>query len=166
MGRQGTYINVNEVMILTDEEQVRNFGLSSEPVLSEEINDLRSTLEKELESSGKSGIPGIGLACPQIGIAKKMAIIRIKFNSFYFYADLVNPIIEEKYDLSIFDGEGCLSFPGLSGRTQRYQEIKVLNILGFPKKFIATGLTAVCIQHEIDHLNGIVLPDILKTSSR
>lgn len=148
-------------MILTDEEQVRKLGLNSQPVLPEEIDELRSTLEKELILSGENGFPGIGLACPQIGIPKKMAIIRINFNLHKFYADLINPIIEEKYDLSIFDGEGCLSFPGLSGRTQRYQEIKVLNLLGFPKKFIATGLPAVCIQHEIDHLNGIVLPDLL-----
>jgi peptide deformylase len=149
-------------MILTDEEQVRNLGLNSEPVLPSEIDDLRNLLESALKLTEKNGFPGIGLACPQIGIAKKMAIIRIKVGSNYFYADLVNPNIIEKYDLSIFDGEGCLSFPGMSGRTKRYQEIKVENFLGSPKKFIATGLPAVCIQHEIDHLNGVVLPDILK----
>lgn len=148
-------------MILTDEEKVRNLGLTSSLVEPNEIEELRNLLEKALKKSEEDGFPGIGLACPQIGIAKKMAIIRIPLSKF-FYADLVNPIIEEKYDLSIFENEGCLSFPGLLGKTQRYQEIKVINSLGTPKKFIATGLPAVCIQHEIDHINGIVLPDILR----
>jgi peptide deformylase len=161
LGRKRTYIDNYEAMILTDEETVRSLGLAAEEVYKNEIEDLKSILEKELLLSEKSGVPGIGLACPQIGIPKKMAIIRMPGKTF-FYADLVNPVIEEKYDLSIFDGEGCLSFPGLSGRTQRYQEIKVKNLLGFPKKFIATGLPAVCIQHEIDHLHGIVLPDLIK----
>lgn len=149
------------MIIHDDEEKVRILGLNSIPVEPQEVKDLKFLLEKELEISAKNGFPGIGLACPQIGIAKKMAIIRIDGKR-SFYADLVNPFIEEKYDLSIFQGEGCLSFPGISGNTQRYQEIKVINTLGYPKKFIATGLPAVCIQHEIDHLNGIVLPDLIK----
>ncbi len=149
------------MIINDDEEKVRQLGLNSLNVEPQEIEDLKRILEIELDLSAKNGFPGIGLACPQIGIAKKMAIIRINGKT-SFYADLVNPVIEEKYDLSIFQGEGCLSFPELSGNTQRYQEIKVINLLGFPKKFIATGLPAVCIQHEIDHLNGIVLPDLIK----
>lgn len=148
-------------MILTDEEQVKKLGLTSEIVKPEEIEELKNILESELKNSEKLGFPGIGLACPQIGIAKKMAIIRIPGKKIY-YADLVNPVIIEKYDLAIFDGEGCLSFPKLFGRTQRYQEIRVENFLGFPKNFIATGLPAVCIQHEIDHLNGIILPELIK----
>lgn len=148
-------------MILTNQELVKNLGLTSQEVNPGEILELKNILENELKESEKNGVPGIGLACPQIGIAKKMAIIRIPGIRFY-YADLVNPVIIEKYDLSIFDGEGCLSFPNLYGRTHRYQEIKVENLLGFPKKFIAIGLPAVCIQHEIDHLNGIILPDLLK----
>jgi peptide deformylase len=148
-------------MILTDQELVKNLGLTSQEVASNEISELKEILENELIQSEKNGLPGIGLACPQIGIAKKMAIIRIPGKNFY-YADLINPIISEKYDPAIFNGEGCLSFPNLYGRTYRFQEIKVENYLGFPKKFIATGLPAVCIQHEIDHLNGIILPDSLK----
>lgn len=148
-------------MILTDENKVRELGLTSSEVSSGEVNDLRSILEFELNESAKNGIPGIGLACPQIGIAKKMAIIRIPGKKL-FYADLINPIIIEKYDLALFKGEGCLSFPNLIGNTYRFQEIKVINNFLDKKAFIATGLPAVCIQHEIDHLNGIVLPDLLK----
>lgn len=147
-------------MILKDEQQVRTLGLKSELVKPNEIKELKTLLEKELKFSEKNGFPGIGLACPQIGIAKKMAIIRISGKDF-FHADLVNPIIEEKNNLMTFFGEGCLSFPNLVGNTRRYQEIKVLNLLGTPKHFSVNGLAAVCIQHEIDHLNGIVLPDIL-----
>lgn len=149
------------MIINDDEEKVRQLGLHSKLVEPNEIEELKNLLELELALSAKNGFPGIGLACPQIGIAKKMAIIRINGKP-SFYADLVNPIIEEKYDLGIFQGEGCLSFPNLAGNTMRYQEIKVINFLGNPKKFIATGLPAVCIQHEIDHLNGIVLPDLIK----
>lgn len=140
-------------MIITDESLLR---VKCEPVLSSEIDDLISKLETALKWSEKNGRSGVGLACPQIGIAKKMAIIRVDD----IKLDLVNAKITKRYYQFEFDGEGCLSFPGRYERTLRHKEIVVEWNLVRPYQFIATGFAAVVIQHEIDHLNGILLPDV------
>lgn len=142
-------------MIVKDEELLRK---SSEPVTPDEVSELREKLEKELQQSARRGRPGIGLAAPQIGIQKRMAIVRIKnIQGKEISLDLVNPEIIEKNDLVEFD-EGCLSFPGKSVKTHRYQEVRVKSDVE-PHEFVATGLIAVCIQHEIDHLDGILMMD-------
>ena len=141
-------------MIITDESQLRNIVCVD--VLPEEVDGLRKLLEEELAASAKNGFPGIGLAAPQIGIKKNMAIIRINDE---YSVDLVNCDIVAKYDSFLFDGEGCLSFPGQFESTMRYNEIHVKNNMVEPHEFIATGLFAVVIDHEMDHLVGRVLPD-------
>ncbi len=145
-------------MIITDQSLLR---VKCSDVLLEEVGVLCEALERELKHSEEIGAPGIGLAAPQIGIAKNMAIVRIPGPQNKMYSvNLVNCRIAAKYDQAFFDGEGCLSFPGLQVRTLRYQEIYVVNNLVQPYSFIATGLPAVCIQHELDHLSGILLPDV------
>lgn len=145
-------------MIVKDEAILRK---KCEDVLPEEVDNLRAELEKELMLSAARGEPGIGLAAPQIGIHKRMAIVRVKDQNGRLYsADLVNCKISQSYDKAIFNEEGCLSFPGQTVQTYRYREIYVTGNLIAPHSFIATGLFAVCIQHEIDHLNGILLPDV------
>ena len=145
-------------MIITDEKLLR---VECVDVLPEEVSALRDKLEAELELSFTLGRPGIGLACPQIGIAKNMAIVRISTGTGTEYnVDLVNCIISNGYDRADFNGEGCLSFPDMSVKTLRYKEIHVVKNLVEPHQFIATGLFAVCIQHELDHLKGILLPDL------
>lgn len=147
-------------MIITDEKLLR---VDCADVLPDEVSSLREQLESELEASFKLGRPGIGLACPQIGIAKNMAIVRISTGTGKSQnVDLVNCRIAEMYDQAVFDGEGCLSFPDMEIKTLRYKEIKVVENLVEPHEFIATGLFAVCIQHELDHLNGVLLPDLAK----
>lgn len=143
-------------MIITDESLLR---IKCEDVLPEEVKSLREKLEQGLKESEELGRPGIGLACPQIGIAKNMAIVRISRGSADFSVDLVNCRISKGYRKSLFRSEGCLSFPGKFVDTQRYQEIVVIDNLVEPYSFVATGLFAVCIQHELDHLRGVLLPD-------
>lgn len=139
-------------MIITDEVLLR---ISCTDVLPEEIGPLKDQLERELARSAELGLPGIGLAAIQIGINKNMAIVRIGSTS----VDLVNCKIVQGYDQAFFDNEGCLSFPNRVERTYRYQEIVVDNNACYPHRFIATGLLAVCIQHELDHTKGILLSD-------
>ena len=141
-------------MIITDEEALR---IKCDPVLPDEVNDLKKKLEQGLEWSAKCGRPGIGLSCPQIGIGKNMAIIRIDDST---KIDLVNARIIDKYYPFEFDNEGCLSFPNLFVRTMRYKEIIVEENFVYPNRFIATDFIAVVIQHEMDHLSGILLPDL------
>lgn len=142
-------------MIVTDSKILRTPCL---PVLLEEIEELRTKLEDELAASGRAGRPGIGLAAPQIGIFKRMAIIRIPGQE---PLDLVNlyPSNITGFDLAVFPDEGCLSFPGESRRVPRYQEILVQGNQVWPFKFVAAGLVAVAIQHEQDHLDGKLLID-------
>ncbi len=141
------------MIIQNNEELLRT---PCEEVKPEEIGELRDLLERELKHSAELGRPGIGLALPQIGVYKKMAIVRINSE---FQVDLVNAKLEQGYDLTMFRDEGCLSFPGRVENTMRYQEAYITNNLEQPNRFIATGLFAVCIQHELDHLNSILLPD-------
>ena len=145
-------------MIITDESKLRapctNAGLN-------EVIEIITKLEGELDHSFEIGKPGIGLSAIQIGIQKNVAIVRISTGTGIFYnVNLVNCRIAEGYDKSEFIGEGCLSFPNLIVTTSRYREIKVVENLMEPQKFVATGLFAVCIQHELDHLKGILLPDL------
>ena len=140
-------------MIISDEKTLR---AKNEPVTPEEAESLISLLESELKNSEVMGRPGIGLACPQIGINKKAAIIRINES---IKIDLVNATIKNSYGLAVFKDEGCLSFPDQLKDTERYQEIYITNNLVEPHSFVARGLIAVAIQHELDHLDGILFGD-------
>ena len=92
-------------MIITDEALLRT---PCEPVLPEEVGDIRQKLEAELKLSGDRGRPGIGLAGSQIGIFKKFAIIRVTgTNGKQYNIDLVNALIAKGYDEVIFRKEGC-----------------------------------------------------------
>lgn len=137
-------------MIITDEKKLR---IKCEDVLLSESESLIASLEKELFNSKTKGI---GLACPQIQISKKAAIVRIDSR---LSVNLINCRIEKSYDEFIFKEEGCLSFPGRKEDTKRFNEIYVVDNLVYPHSFTATGLFSVAIQHELDHLNGILLPD-------
>ncbi len=146
-------------MIILDEKILR---VSCTDATVDEATLIIEALELELAASALVGRPGIGLAAPQIGIHKNVAIVRVpsKNNEHSYNVNLVNPRIKQGYDLSFFENEGCLSFPGLLVRTRRFQEIHVVDNLVEPYSFIATGLFAVCIQHELDHLKNILLPDL------
>jgi peptide deformylase len=141
-------------MIITDEAQLR---LPCTDATENEVGEIIDLLERELEHSARMGRPGIGLAAPQCGIRKNVAIIRLnEANSI----NLINARITQAYDQGIFRDEGCLSFPGRVEETLRYQEIYITGNLVRPEEFVATGLLAVVCQHELDHLNGVLLPDI------
>jgi len=141
------------MIIVNNEAALR---VKCEDVLPEEVADLISTLENELNNANRLGKGGIGLAAPQIGIAKKIAIIRMGNG---IDINLVNCKIDSAYDPIVFKNEGCLSLPGKTEDTTRFQEVHITNNLVEPNSFIATGLLAVVCQHEIDHLNSILFTD-------
>lgn len=118
-------------------------------VLPEEVGELVELLEKELANSARLGNPGVGLAASQVGVAKKIAIVRAGKEQL----NLVNAKIESAYDPQMFRDEGCLSWPGRVENTMRFQEVHITGNLVFPHGLIATGLFAVICQHELDHLN-------------
>jgi peptide deformylase len=140
-------------MIITNNEQL--LRVECQDVLPEEVGSLVATLEYELDRSNRLGRPGIGLAAPQIGIAKKIAIIRID----KLKLDLVNAKLQQGFDPSIFREEGCLSFPGRVEDTIRFREVYIIDNLVNPYTFTATGLLSVVCQHELNHLNSTLFID-------
>jgi len=140
------------MIITNDEAALRVF---CEPVALGEIGPLIEALEKELEYGNRIGRSGIGLAAPQIGIAKNIAIVRLpKIN-----LNLINAKLKVGFDPAVFEEEGCLSFPGRLENTIRFQEVHISNNLVEPYSFVATGLVAVVCQHELDHLNSTLFMD-------
>ena len=107
---------------------------------------------------------GIGLAAIQIGIPKRIIVMDIsksneKKNPMYF----VNPIIKNKNSDNSTYEEGCLSVPNYFAEIDRPKkcEVHYLDYDGKKKTLSADGLLATCIQHEIDHLEGILFIDYL-----
>ena len=100
---------------------------------------------------------GIGLAAPQIGENIRMLIINTKDGP----KILINPTITKKSIFKEIGEEGCLSLPGYYGKVKRHKKITCAytNEDGSKKKIEASGLMARVIQHEIDHLDGILFID-------
>ncbi|OQP08162.1 peptide deformylase [Geobacillus sp. 46C-IIa] len=98
---------------------------------------------------------GVGLAAPQVGIAKQIAVVDV--GDEHGRIELVNPVIVEAHGEQI-DVEGCLSFPGLFGEVPRAEHVKVRaqNRRGRLFTLSATGFLARALQHEIDHLHGVL----------
>ncbi|MFQ1049804.1 peptide deformylase [Avibacterium paragallinarum] len=121
------------------------------------IDDMFETMYKE---------QGIGLAATQVNVHRRVIVIDIegtKENQIV----LINPkIIESSGETGI--EEGCLSLPGLRGFVPRKEKLRVEALDKNGKAFIldADDLLAICIQHEIDHLNGIVFADYLSPLKR
>ena len=125
------------------------------PVSLEEGEEIAVKLINELKDS-KSGI---GLAANQIGINKRVCVINVKEPLV-----LINPKIVEKSKEQFVFAEGCLSFPDSKIKTTRYQDIVVeadnhKGRLSFSanSKDINDAFECVCVQHEIDHLDGITM---------
>jgi peptide deformylase len=98
---------------------------------------------------------GVGLAAPQIGLNKKIAIVDIDDETGTI--ELINPeIIEASGEQT--GPEGCLSFPGIYGEVTRanFVRVRAFDSKGRPYELEAEGFLARAIQHEIDHLNGIL----------
>ena len=105
---------------------------------------------------------GIGLAAPQVGIQKRILVIDLNFEDPESPPNVfINPeIISSSASLDTYE-EGCLSIPGVYLNVVRPSSIKLSfrDEMGRPKKMNAEGLMARCIQHEIDHLNGVLFVD-------
>ena len=108
--------------------------------------------------------PGIGLAAVQIGILKRVIVIDLsKDNEKKDPIFIVNPkILSQSKELVAYE-EGCLSIPNQFAEIERPKSciLEYLDYSGNKKEIEAQGLLATCIQHEIDHLNGILFIDYL-----
>lgn len=110
--------------------------------------------------------PGIGLAATQVNVARRIVVIDISEEKDQPLC-LINPELLELDGIEEME-EGCLSVPGVFEQVQRAERVKVaaLDPSGKPFEMQADGLLAVCIQHEIDHLDGKLFVDYLSQLKR
>ena len=111
---------------------------------------------------------GIGLAATQVGIDKRIFVLDTKFEDEGICDALINPEIVEASEEKIIAPEGCLSFPYMFINLERAGRVKVKyqKLTGEEEHVILEGISAVCAQHELDHLNGVVFFDYLKPAKR
>lgn len=125
--------------------------------VDESVRDLARDMLRSMYSA-----KGIGLAAPQVGVHKQILVIDLDLeNSTNPPLVLINPeIITTSATLETYE-EGCLSIPEVYMDVIRPSSIKVSfrDEMGRPKKMNADGLIGRCIQHEIDHLNGVLFVD-------
>lgn len=128
--------------------------------IDEELRELTNEMFKIMYTHD-----GIGLAAAQVGVLKRLFVIDIQRKGKFV---MINPeIIESSRETSSYE-EGCISLPGISAQVLRPKKIviKYTNIDGKEKVLKASGLLAICIQHEYDHLNGKIFVDKIEPSDK
>lgn len=142
----------------------------SEPIQAYNTPELDELIADMLETMVASN--GAGLAAPQIGVFQRAVIFGVEHNPRYPNAEpvpltvLINPIITRLSEVRESDWEGCLSVPGLRGMVSRYSHIRYtgFDATGNPIDVEAEGFHARVVQHECDHLDGILYPQKLADS--
>lgn len=128
-------------------------------------DDLRRTIREMLQTMYSSD--GIGLAAPQVGIHKQLVVIDCELeNPAAPPLILINPEIKSYSKSLCKDQEGCLSIPGIYMDVERPEQVEVSykDENGRPRTIKADGLLARAIQHEMDHLNGVLFVDHITNS--
>lgn len=112
--------------------------------------------------------PGIGLAAPQVGAGLRLAVVDMQADDVRAPMHLVNPEIIRVSEEWATREEGCLSLPGQFAEVSRPARVVVryLDLEGAKKEIEAEGLLAACLQHEIDHLDGVLFVDHLSALKR
>ena len=125
---------------------------------------LRKVIDDMFETMYEA--PGIGLAATQVDFHQRLIVIDVSEENNQPLV-FINPEIIEKEGVEEMD-EGCLSVPGIYEKVERADKVKVraLNRNGDPFELQAEGLLAVCIQHEVDHLDGKLFVDYLSNLKR
>ncbi|MDR0787058.1 MAG: peptide deformylase [Gemmatimonadota bacterium] len=129
-----------------------------DPELRELIADMFDTMYEA---------EGVGLAGPQIGVSRRVVVIDVN-NPDHPRMALINPRIVDSDSRTAKEEEGCLSIPGVSAFVKRPEEVEVeaIDESGRPVRVRAGGLLGRCLQHEIDHLNGVLFIDYLSPLKR
>ena len=142
---------------------VREVRLYGDPVLTtraEEITEFGPSLERlaqdMLETMEAAG--GVGLAANQIGVTKRIFVFDCSHYQHGLRGAVINPVWEAVGQDMQLGAEGCLSIPGISQPTERFSTVRLRGFdpHGRPISMFASGLMARCIQHETDHLDGIL----------
>jgi peptide deformylase len=148
--------------------------LAPDPVLKQTCqpvetidDDVRARLDDMVETMYDA--PGIGLSAPQVADGRRLIVCDVaREGEGAQVFKMVNPEIVWRSDEKVTAEEGCLSIPDQYGEVSRFREIKVayLDPDGIAQEVEASGLLSACIQHEIDHLDGILFIDYLTPLKR
>ena len=130
-------------------------------------SDLQEIVKNMYDTLYASG-NGIGLAAPQVGIKKRIIVIDLKEDGNPDPITFINPEVIKFSEEKFINEEGCLSVPEYYAEVERSKEVEVkwFDENGKRKKKTIKGLLSICIQHEIDHLNGILFIDHLSKLKR
>jgi peptide deformylase len=147
-------LKMGDPRLLEVAEKVRSFGT---PALHNLVRDMRDTMES---------LDGAGLAAPQIGVGLQVVIFGVKLNPRYPgaeevpYTVLINPVLTPLTDEMEPGWEGCLSVPGLRGIVPRFARLRYGGSDQYGRRIDRTveGFHARVVQHECDHLQGILYP--------
>jgi peptide deformylase len=147
-------LKMGNPLLLQRSEEVKEFD---DPQLDALIRDMFDTMAAE---------SGAGLAAPQIGVLKRVVIFGVERNARYPDAEevpttiLINPVIQPVGRKMEDDWEGCLSVPGMRGLVPRFEHIRYSGYNEKGERFErdVTGFHARVVQHECDHLDGILYP--------
>jgi peptide deformylase len=153
---------VRDIIILPD----KRLRLVSEPVKQVDAG-IRKLVDDLFETMYKA--PGIGLAAIQIGVAKRAITMDLsKKEGNHEPQVFINPEVIWTSDETAKYEEGCLSIPDYYEEVERPAEVKVkyLGLDGKSHELQAKGLLATCLQHEIDHINGVLFIDYLSKLKR
>ena len=159
---------IREVLKMGDPrllEQARPVERFDAPELHALLMDMRDTMAHQ---------NGAGLAAPQIGVGLRVVIFGVKANPRYPHAEevpdtvLINPVIEPLGSEMEEDWEGCLSVPGMRGWVPRHQRIRYAGFDEKGRRFERTveGFHSRVVQHECDHLDGILYPRRIRDLTR
>jgi peptide deformylase len=144
---------------------IRRILTADEPILREKtkkVTDFDPSLHRLLDDLLETmrDAPGIGLAANQVGVPLQVAVIEIEGK----ITELINPKVVRRSG-AIVDWEGCLSIPGFVAEVERSEKVTVQARDRLGKEFRVKGeeLFARALQHEIDHLNGVLYIDYLES---
>jgi len=152
-----------------EREARKEIRVIGDPVLREHALEVTS-FDRGLRKLAKRMIrimhdaPGVGLAAPQVGTLQRLLVYDVEDDP----KVLVNPVLDEFSDENEESDEGCLSVPGVTMPVERPVEVRVraFDATGEPLEFRAEGFEARVIQHEYDHLEGVLIVDRTSRSAR
>ena len=155
-------MSVLEILTIPD-QRLKN---KSSEVKLFDIN-LKKIVKDMFDTLNDSG-NGIGLAAPQVGVKKRIVIVDLKENNKSSPVIFINPVIIKESRERAVNEEGCLSIPGYYAEVERAKEVDVewYDLEGEKVTKTFSGLFSICIQHEIDHLDGILFIDYLSRLKR
>lgn len=152
---------------------IRTIRLFGDPVLTTRADEVETfdaglahLVDDMLETMDAHG--GVGLAANQVGVTKRVFVYDTTHLDGGVRGHVINPVWEPVGELRQRGPEGCLSIPEVQAETERYETVRLTgqDVQGRPVSMLASGLLARCIQHETDHLDGVLFLRRLESAVR